>query len=66
MRRLVLCLVFAVASGALAEKVNVYSARHYDTDLALYDRFTEQSGIEVNLIEGSSDGLIERDRKSVV
>ena len=63
MRRLVLCLVFAAASGALAEEeVNVYSARHYDTDLALYDRFTEQSGIEVNLIEGSSDGLIERIR----
>ena len=40
--------------------VNVYSARHYDTDLALYERFTETTGIKVNLIEGSSDGLIER------
>ena len=40
--------------------VNVYSARHYDTDLQLYDRFTETTGVRVNLIEGSSDGLIER------
>lgn len=46
--------------GVMAAEVNVYSARHYDTDLALYDRFTETTGIEVNLIEGSSDGLIER------
>ena len=44
----------------LADQVNVYSARHYDTDLALYETFTEQTGIEVNLIEGGSDALIER------
>ncbi|MFK8016516.1 MAG: extracellular solute-binding protein [Gammaproteobacteria bacterium] len=43
-----------------AEVVNVYSARHYDTDLALYETFTEQTGIVVNLIEGGSDALIER------
>ena len=40
--------------------VNVYSARHYDTDLQLYDRFRETTGVRVNLIEGSSDALIER------
>lgn len=62
MRRTALCFMFAFAGGALAEEVNVYSARHYDTDLALYDRFAEQTGIDVNLIEGSSDGLLERIR----
>ncbi len=56
----VLLLVLGVA--AHGADVNVYSARHYDTDLALYERFTEQTGIAVNLIEGSSDGLIERIR----
>ncbi|MEM7466556.1 MAG: Fe(3+) ABC transporter substrate-binding protein [Pseudomonadota bacterium] len=40
--------------------MNIYSARHYDTDLALYDRFTELTGIRVNLIEGGSDALIAR------
>ena len=40
--------------------VNVYSARHYDTDLALYERFEKRTGTRVNLIEGGSDGLIER------
>ncbi|MEM9164935.1 MAG: Fe(3+) ABC transporter substrate-binding protein [Cyanobacteria bacterium P01_F01_bin.4] len=43
-----------------SDVVNVYSARHYDIDDALYDRFTEQTGIKVNLVEGKSDELIER------
>lgn len=42
------------------EELNIYTSRHYDTDLKLYDRFTEQTGIEVNVIEGSADELIER------
>ncbi len=46
--------------GVTADEVNVYSARHYDTDFALYETFTEQTGIEVNLIEGGSDALTER------
>ena len=54
--------LLALGSVALGADVNVYSARHYDTDLALYERFTEQTGIAVNLIEGGSDGLIERIR----
>lgn len=48
------------AAGTAANEVNVYSARHYDTDMAMYNRFTEQTGIKVNLIEGGSDALIER------
>ena len=41
-------------------RVNIYSSRHYNTDEQLYDGFTEQTGIEVNLIEGKDDELIER------
>jgi iron(III) transport system substrate-binding protein len=48
------------ASGVAAQEVNLYSSRHYDTDVALYDGFTEQTGIAVNLIEGDADQLIER------
>jgi iron(III) transport system substrate-binding protein len=48
------------AQGVLAQEVNLYSSRHYDTDVALYESFTEGTGIEVNLIEGSEDELIER------
>jgi iron(III) transport system substrate-binding protein len=42
--------------------VNVYSSRHYDTDRALYDGFTQASGVRVRLIEGDADQLIERIR----
>lgn len=51
-----------ISGVAGAAEVNVYSSRHYDTDKALYDNFTKQTGIKVNLIEGSDDQLIERIR----
>lgn len=54
-----LCLTGMAASASAAE-INVYSSRHYDTDLSLYEQFTEQTGIAINLIEGGSDELIER------
>ncbi|MCI0509031.1 iron(III) transport system substrate-binding protein [Chromohalobacter marismortui] len=57
-------LVGAIFTGdALAEEVNIYSARHYDSDQALYDAFTEKTGIDVNILEGDSDQLIERIRR---
>ena len=43
------------------EKVlNLYSARHYQTDEALYANFTQQTGIRINRIEGKEDELLER------
>lgn len=52
--------ILAAAPALAQEEVNVYSSRHYDTDLALYENFTEMTGIEVNLIEAGADELIER------
>lgn len=47
--------------GAASDQVvNVYSARHYDTDKTLFTQFTQQTGIKVNLIEGKNDELLER------
>ncbi len=40
--------------------VNVYSARHYRSDDAVYAAFTEQTGIAVNLISARGDQLIAR------
>jgi iron(III) transport system substrate-binding protein len=48
------------ACSAIAEEVNVYSSRHYSTDQALYEEFTEATGITINLIEAKGDALIER------
>lgn len=53
--------LWGCASGSSPQaEVNVYSARHYDTDQLLYDTFTEKTGIKVNVIEGKNDELLER------
>ncbi|HSH47530.1 MAG TPA: Fe(3+) ABC transporter substrate-binding protein [Halomonas sp.] len=63
-RRIVLSLAALMASASLtaqaAEEVNIYSARHYDSDQALYDAFTDETGIKVNALQGDSDQLIQR------
>ena len=46
--------------AATSQDVNVYSGRHYDSDIVLFDAFTEETGIKVNVIEASGDALIER------
>ncbi len=48
------------APAAAAGEINLYSSRHYDTDLALYEDFTKATGITVNRIEADADALIER------
>ncbi len=50
------------ASAAQDQVVNLYSARHYDTDEALYTNFTKATGIEINRIEAGDDALLERIR----
>ncbi|MET4133452.1 iron(III) transport system substrate-binding protein [Porphyrobacter sp. MBR-155] len=52
----------AGACAASTGEVNLYSSRHYDTDLALYEDFTCNTGIKVNRIEADADALIERIR----
>ena len=43
------------------EKVlNLYSARHYQTDELLYSNFTKQTGIKINRIEADDNALFER------
>lgn len=42
--------------------LNLYSARHYQTDDALYANFTKQTGIKINRIDGKEDELLERIR----
>ena len=49
-----------LAFAAQAEELNLYSARHYQTDEALYANFTKQTGIKINRIEGKEDELLER------
>lgn len=65
MQRLLSGALLALLVGVpqvMANEVNLYSSRHYDTDEALYSDFEEQTGIKVNRIEDSADKLIERMR----
>ncbi|RPH58496.1 MAG: Fe(3+) ABC transporter substrate-binding protein [Burkholderiales bacterium] len=52
----------AAAAPVLAQDkvLNLYSARHYQTDEALYAEFTKQTGIRINRIEAGDEALLER------
>lgn len=47
-------------AAVAAEEVNLYSARKEALIKPLLDRFTEQTGIEVNLVTGKADALLQR------
>ncbi len=59
---LIATLILSLSAAAHAEEkiLNLYSARHYQTDEALYSNFTQQTGIKINRIEGKEDELLER------
>lgn len=40
--------------------VNVYTHRHYKADDQLFKKFTEETGIKVNIVNASADELIQR------
>ena len=52
----------SLCSAAKAQEnvLNLYSARHYQTDEALYANFTRQTGIKINRIDGKEEELVER------
>ncbi|HEY0491635.1 MAG TPA: Fe(3+) ABC transporter substrate-binding protein [Telluria sp.] len=50
----------ASAAHAQQNELNLYSARHYQTDEALYSNFTKQTGIKINRIEAGENELLER------
>lgn len=58
-------LLILFVSGILAcsnnkEEINVYSGRHYRSDEDLFKKFSEQTGIRVNLVKADTDQLINR------
>lgn len=65
MSRRVWPIFLFLAAGVLQaqeQTLNLYSARHYQADEALYENFTRQTGIRINRIEGKAHELIERIR----
>ena len=54
-----LIFLISMISFILAD-INIYTHRHYDSDKILFKKFTDVTGIEVNVIKGSADQLIQR------
>jgi iron(III) transport system substrate-binding protein len=54
-------LLLCTAAPVFADgELNLYSARHYDTDERLYSDFEDSTGITINRIEGNADELSAR------
>lgn len=62
-------IIFGISAGAAnylsrseaqTGVVNLYSARHYDTDNILYENFRRQTGLRINLVEAKAEELIAR------
>ena len=49
--------LIAFAGSLFANEVNIFSARHYDSDVQLYEKFTAKTGIKVNVVSGKSGAL---------
>ena len=58
--RLAATLVAAGGTNAQQPVLNLYSARHYQTDEALYANFTSATGIKINRIDADDAGILAR------
>ena len=56
------CALAAAAGAVHAQEqvVNLYSARHYSTDEALYTGFTKATGIKINRVDADDAGILAR------
>jgi iron(III) transport system substrate-binding protein len=53
-------MLSAPAASAQERVLNLYSARHYQTDEALYGNFTKATGIRINRVEADDAGILAR------
>lgn len=60
MKKYLLILLILCQSSVFATEVNVYSARKQNLIKPMLDRFSQETGIEVNLVTGKADTLIKR------
>jgi iron(III) transport system substrate-binding protein len=50
----------ALPASAQDKVLNIYSARHYQTDEALYADFTKATGIKINRVDADDAGILAR------
>src|SRR6187402_1376313 len=59
-KTLALAALLLAAAGTQAQELNLYSARHYSTDEALYNNFTKATGIKINRVDADDAGILAR------
>ena len=63
-QRIVAAALFSLLAtgqaGAQEQVVNIYSARHYPSDEALYSQFTRSTGIRINRVDADDAGILAR------
>ena len=54
MKKVILLIIFltSLIGNTYANEVNIFSARHYVSDIQLYEKFTAKTGIKVNVVSG--------------
>lgn len=62
MRTTAFAAALLVTGSALAQQptLNIYSARHYQTDEALYDNFSKATGIKIQRVDADDAGILAR------
>ena len=53
-------LFILIVAAPISAQINLYTHRHYDSDKILFEKFTKETGIKINVIKGSADQLIQR------
>ena len=56
------CAIFLACTSAFSQDqtLNIYSARHYPADEALYANFTQATGIKINRVDADDAGILAR------
>ena len=53
-------LLACTLASAQEQMINIYSARHYPTDEALYTNFTKATGVKINRVDADDAGILAR------
>ncbi|MEM7790943.1 MAG: Fe(3+) ABC transporter substrate-binding protein [Verrucomicrobiota bacterium] len=56
----ILLSLFITQIVSAGETLTVYSYRHYESDDQLFKKFTDQTGIEIEVVKSKADALLER------
>ncbi len=56
----ILLSTFILGILLYANEVNIYTHRHYPSDKILFKKFTEKTGIKVNVVQANSDQIMKR------